>query len=178
MILALALACSSDRDFDGFANADDCDPDDAYVYPGAPDDPGDGVDADCDGVDPAFAFLGGWTLTTLDTDYAGFALFEEGTASGSLAIADNLATTVTIAAQLNEEVVGVNYPVEITLAGWASPLDGPDLFTLYAETVAFDEQMHVDWDCAVLDGPTVACAGELKALEISIGSTSTYVSPL
>jgi hypothetical protein len=33
------------------AVGDDCDDGDAEVYPGAPDDPGDGVDGDCDGAD-------------------------------------------------------------------------------------------------------------------------------
>lgn len=36
-----------DRDGDGFPNDEDCAPDDARIYPGAPDARGDGCDADC-----------------------------------------------------------------------------------------------------------------------------------
>ena len=39
----------ADRDCDGWANEDDCDPDDAYTYPGANDIPYDGKDNDCAG---------------------------------------------------------------------------------------------------------------------------------
>lgn len=42
----------SDADGDGYCReVDDCAPWNPRVYPGAPDRPGDGVDADCDGVD-------------------------------------------------------------------------------------------------------------------------------
>ena len=36
-----------DRDNDGFADDQDCDPDDPYTYPGADDIPYDGKDNDC-----------------------------------------------------------------------------------------------------------------------------------
>ena len=36
-----------DRDGDGFADDEDCDPDDRYTYPGADDVPYDGKDNDC-----------------------------------------------------------------------------------------------------------------------------------
>jgi len=42
-------SCPSDDDGDGYTSAEDCDDADASVYPGAPDDWYDGVDADCAG---------------------------------------------------------------------------------------------------------------------------------
>ena len=44
----LLLVTPSDRDGDGVADGADCEPDDASIYPGAPDAPYDGVDSDCD----------------------------------------------------------------------------------------------------------------------------------
>ena len=41
-----------DNDEDGYISCEDCNDEDAEVYPGAFDLPGDGIDADCDGVDP------------------------------------------------------------------------------------------------------------------------------
>ena len=54
LLCSLALGCpDSSFDFDGDRIPDDldCDPDDATVFPGAPDDVGHGIDQDCDGVD-------------------------------------------------------------------------------------------------------------------------------
>jgi hypothetical protein len=45
----LLIVTPSDRDGDGVADSADCAPDDKSVYPGAPDAPYDGIDADCDG---------------------------------------------------------------------------------------------------------------------------------
>lgn len=57
MYLLLLTACfftddtgAPDADGDGSADVDDCDDDDAAVYPGAPELCGDGVDHDCDGL--------------------------------------------------------------------------------------------------------------------------------
>ena len=47
-LLAACDASQTDFDGDGFPDAQDCDPEDASVYPGAPDDYGDDVDKDCD----------------------------------------------------------------------------------------------------------------------------------
>ncbi len=49
--------CDPDRDGDGFANADDCFPDDRERFPGdGPDEQCDGIDEDCDGeIDEDFA---------------------------------------------------------------------------------------------------------------------------
>jgi hypothetical protein len=42
-----------DADRDGVVTPDDCDDADPARYPGAPDDVGDGIDQNCDGVDGA-----------------------------------------------------------------------------------------------------------------------------
>ena len=41
-----------DNDEDGYISCEDCNDEDAEVYPGAFDLPGDGIDADCDGAIP------------------------------------------------------------------------------------------------------------------------------
>ena len=42
--------CDLDDDNDGFADAEDCGPGDQNIFPGAPDDPNDGIDSNCDGA--------------------------------------------------------------------------------------------------------------------------------
>lgn len=54
---SLVVACAGcvggapDFDGDGVSDATDCAPEDATIFPGAPDPPGDGRDTNCDGVD-------------------------------------------------------------------------------------------------------------------------------
>jgi len=55
-LLLLVVGCPGgddtyDFDGDGTVDSNDCAPEDPAVYPEAPDDVGDGVDSDCDGVD-------------------------------------------------------------------------------------------------------------------------------
>lgn len=82
-------AAAGDHDGDGATAAEDCDDSDPAVAPGALDEPGDGVDSNCDGVDgtalsldafvayvedvPAVTRRVGWTLAVADLDGDGLA---------------------------------------------------------------------------------------------------------
>lgn len=62
---------TSDADGDGFlaisAGGNDCDDVDSSVYPGAPEVLGDGIDQDCDGVDPSPPACDDGNAATIDT---------------------------------------------------------------------------------------------------------------
>ncbi|MCK6506838.1 putative metal-binding motif-containing protein [Myxococcota bacterium] len=182
-LLMLALwACGSvtDEDLDGSPAGEDCDDLDPFVYPGAPDDPGDGVDADCDGVDPPWPFLGSWVLTSLSASYAGIPLFEEGTAEGLLVLDPAFDASLEVGVTVSEVIAGQPIPIAMAFAGWASPLPGDGWVSVWAEGEQYDEQMHIDWLCQVVAGEAdaagLACAGELKALEGSLDATATFAA--
>ena len=174
--LLLLAACGGgpdDLDADGFPAGEDCDDADPFVYPGAPDDPGDGLDADCADGDPAYAWTGDWTLDEMSATYAGLSLFEDGSIAGTMQLAEDGGVVMDIAGTTNADVVGGAYPVSIALTGAWSPMDGPDLVTLYAEGENFDEMMHAALDCAVVEA-ALECGGELKALDISLDAEGTF----
>lgn len=176
LLLAACAADDGDADHDGFPAGVDCADDDPFVYPGAPDDPGDGLDADCEGGDPPYAWLGDWELTEMTATYAGLHLFVEGSITGSLAVVEDATVDVVIAGTLNPDVIGSAYDVTVNVTGTWSPMPGPDSFALYAEGLNFGEQMHVALDCVMVDD-ALGCGGELKALEISMDAEGTYARP-
>lgn len=174
MVMALLVGCANDEDLDGFNRKDDCDDADPFVYPGAPDAAGDGVDGDCDGTDPAYAWLGDWTITDLDASYSGLQLYQDGTGAGTLSLYEDMTVLATVSGALNPDVVGTDIVITAELAGAASPIEGPDLLTLYAEGEAYGELVHISWDCGV-EAEELLCVGELKALEISLEAVAVAV---
>jgi hypothetical protein len=174
----LLIACSADLDHDGLTGASDCDEADPFIYAGAPDTPGDGVDADCDGQDAPLAWLGAWELLGITASYSGLELLVPGTERGGLNLGVDEATAE-IVAELEPSVVGVPITVDLQLTGTAAPLPGPDTFALWAEGRNFDEAMHADWDCWLdpADDARLWCTGELKALELSLLADAVYARP-
>ena len=169
LLLGLA-ACKGpvDADFDGFTAEEDCDDQDPYVYPGAPDSPEDGVDGDCVGGDATLDYPGAWTITDLRASYSGVEIFVPGTATGALELAADRSAAVQFSATLSEVVAGYEIGIELAMAGDWSALADPSDLTLYAEGGialgdTYSETVHVAWDCTQ-QGEAMACDGELKAV--------------
>lgn len=166
------VACGgADADFDGISAGDDCDDADPFVYPGAPEAPGDGVDADCDGIDPPIPIVGSWEVTSFDADYSGFALFTPGTASGVLTVDEDFAAAVEVAAKLE---LYDGFELQFVLDGGVSTIPGEEVYALYAEAELYGELVHVAWDCEVLEADVLTCGGELKALDTSWNSVAVF----
>lgn len=173
MLLLLWACAGTDADHDGATADVDCDDDNPFVYPGAPDDPGDGLDADCADGDPPYPWLGDWSATDLTASTFGIDLFVPGTGTAELSIGDDLSVTLEIGGELNPDIIGSSVEIEVLLAGEVSPVEGPDTLVVYAEGDNYDEAMHVDWACE-LDEDVLYCDGGFKALEASLGTTATF----
>jgi hypothetical protein len=175
--LSLAGCGPGDFDYDGFADADDCDPENPLVYPGAPDDPADGVDSDCDGIDPDPPFVGEWRVVAFSAMYSTFDAFAPGSTEGTLTIEADGATVLDATGDLDESLVGFSLPVVLTFGGTASPAGGRGGVTLYLAgevDASFQvESSELELGCSVLD-EVMDCAGTVKALDASLLTTATF----
>jgi hypothetical protein len=173
-MIALFFACApTDVDADGFAAAEDCDDADPFVYPGAYDAPADGVDADCVDGDPPQPFVDSWTLDDVYASYSGVDLFVEDTASGFLVLRDDTTAELEITATISALVTGSEVAITVVMAGTWSEAPGDGSFVVYAEGLNYEEQMHINWACAV-DEDVIDCDGELKALGGSFATDATF----
>lgn len=177
MLLGL-LACGTespvDADHDGFTAAEDCDDADAFVHPGAPDDPGDGVDADCDGVDPQHGFVGSWELSWLSAMYSSFQLVDEGSETGGMTLTAELEVEMDASIGIDPDLVGYELDVPIQMSGWVSPLPGDDRSSLRVEGSVLSEDSYVELECAAL-GDELDCVGVLKALEVNLVTEALFL---
>lgn len=177
-IAAALAACASEKDADqdGVPASKDCADHDPWVYPGAPDAPGDGLDADCDGQDAPLTYLGTWSLRLLSAGYSGVEVLQSETAEGTLALGESGEATVDFGVTLDPAVVGDALPVRLVMSGSHEPLPGPAHFSLWAEGDNYGEQMHLDWDCAVEAGE-LSCAGEFKGFDSSLDAAALLDDP-
>jgi hypothetical protein len=174
ILAAFALGCAPDLDGDGVERALDCDDDDPFVYPGAPDGPGDGVDADCDGEDPGFPWIGAWVVADFFLEYSGIGLVLPGTTTGRFEVDDDFGA-LQFTASLDPSYIGYELTLPFAFTGDVSSTPDGDTMAFYGTGDLFGEVAHVDWTCTA-DGVDLGCDGELKALETSINSDARFES--
>ena len=185
LLLSLLLAggCAQDADFDGFYGEDDCDDTDPFTYPGAPDAPADGIDADCDGEDPDYAFVETWTLASFSANYSSFPFFVPDSESGGMEITREMTASISLDATLNPDLTGgVAYPITAELTGDASPVAGPHRVELYLDGEAFGESVAVDLGCGVVasdsgDDDVLECEGLMQALGAGLDAQAQFILP-
>ncbi len=169
----------SDSDYDGFIDVEDCAPDDASIYPGAPDAPEDGVDSDCDGKDPTYAWRGDWQVADVQAIYSTYPILVPGGASGDLSIAEDGDVELEAEALLDPSLTGVPFDVFAGLEfdGHAAPQARTDQLMLYIDgdvlIPGLQEVSYADLLCTV-DGDAMHCQGTLKALEITLDTEAWF----
>jgi hypothetical protein len=162
-----------DTDFDGVPNGQDCNPDDADVYPGAYDAPGDGIDADCDGEDPAHDWVGEWQVVDMQALYTTYPILVPGTGEGTLVVDADGDAELDARAALDPSLTGVPFEVfaDLTHSGHAAPQARVDQLMLYldgeVEAPGLAEVSYADMLCTA-DADAMHCEGTLKALEITL----------
>ena len=174
-LLLLTACAAQDADFDGFPDGEDCDDSDPFTYPGAPDDPADGADSDCDGVDPDHAFVGAWTLDSLVAVYSSFSFLVEDASTGEMDIGSEMDAQMELSSTLNPDLTdGIPYPIELALDGEASPLYGPGLAEVYLSGEALGESVELSLGCAVSDEQRLLCDGALLIYGTSLDTSATF----
>jgi len=178
--LLVLVACGrpdDDADYDGSPDEEDCDPADPTVYPGAPDAPADGVDADCDGTDPAQPFVGAWEVTSLNALYSTYDVIVPGSTEGRLVIADDGSTTLDATADLDPALAGIPISLVMTFDGHASSMAGEGGVAMFLEglidATIYEETSTIEFFCTTVDG-VMSCEGTLKALETSVLSFANF----
>ena len=174
-LLLLFAACGTDADYDGFSKKEDCDDADPFVYPGAPDDPADGLDADCDGVDPDHGFVDSWMLEELHATISSYSLLVEGSEEGSLSIDSDMTSEMSLSATLNPDFTdGIAYPIELEMIGDASPLDGPSAAAVYLTGEAYGETAVLSLECSAEDEIELLCDGTLQVFGIGLAASAVF----
>lgn len=179
LLLPLLVACGEstmDADYDGIPAGEDCDDLDPTVHPGAHDDPGDGIDADCDGTDPQHAYVGDWTFDTISAVFGSFELVDEDTEQGGVSLGADGVAEMDASIGLDPDLLGYELDVPIAMSGTISPIaTGADMARLRVEGELLGEDSYVDLDCQVLGEDEMLCWGALKALEINLSMDAVLV---
>jgi hypothetical protein len=147
------------------------------IYPGAPDDPADGVDADCDGVDPDLPYVGDWQVVAFSAMYSTFDAFAPGTTEGTMTIDADGSAVLEASADLDETLVGFSVPVTLSFDGTASQTAARGGVALYlageVDATIQVETSELELACEVAD-EIMECAGTVKALDASLATAASF----
>ena len=146
-----------DTDGDGFAGCEgDCDAEDPTIFPGADEIAEDGIDQDCDGVDPDRTFLYDLVIPTTSTGPNVLSAFEVDIASGAL--------TELAASPWSTHGDGDQWSSESDLT--ATP-DGAFLYAAHNESHYIDGYERLaDGSLTILPGSPFETAGEPWTLDV------------
>lgn len=180
----LLVGCATDNDGDGFAVEDDCNDENADVYPDAEETIGDGIDSNCDGEDPNFDYVGDWDLKSMlfqfDDDgeiYDLLQYYPDG--SGTFSVTPELYGRLATSHTFTDEDGTAGY--DLLLFGDVSPMAdvarfSMDLTGYFAEPDDLSNQLSLDgdWECTVA-AEELSCAGAViyDDLELDLSAVFT-----